>query len=224
LEGKILIIGSRLKTKGNKRGFTLIEVIIVLAIVAVLSVLSVAGFLAARKQFLVDQAAEGLLSSIREVQNNAIAVKEDSAGEDTKVWGIKIYQINQQYELISLYPSGSQLALKSEGITNLPNSITMNITKKTTTSESMSAVFIAYSSPFGKAYLANDTFAGYGSGACVWKTDATRVNKDYYLDKTCNNFASYDKTPNTVITVEISFSGSNTKSVIIGSNGDAYMQ
>ena len=57
--------------KRNKKGFTLIEILIVIAIVGMLSTLAISGYMSYRKTALLDFAADSLISQITEMQENA---------------------------------------------------------------------------------------------------------------------------------------------------------
>lgn len=71
----------------KRKGFTLIEMLVVMSIVALLSVLILAQYRYAQKQYALQQAAEKLASDIRRAQNMAIS----GAGITQNIYGYGIY-------------------------------------------------------------------------------------------------------------------------------------
>ncbi len=61
-----------MKNIKKKRGFTLIEVLIVVTIVALLSALAIGGYTSYRKSTLIDFTADSIISRIYELKDNAI--------------------------------------------------------------------------------------------------------------------------------------------------------
>ncbi|MEK7086096.1 MAG: prepilin-type N-terminal cleavage/methylation domain-containing protein, partial [Patescibacteria group bacterium] len=57
------------KINSKKKGFTLVEILIVLGIVAMLSVLAVNGYMSYRKSTLLDFAADNLIAQINEMKS-----------------------------------------------------------------------------------------------------------------------------------------------------------
>lgn len=62
-----------------KKGFTLIEIILVLAIIGILTVISLKAMAKFRNQAVLDATVEGVVSILREAQNLTLASKEDSS-------------------------------------------------------------------------------------------------------------------------------------------------
>jgi prepilin-type N-terminal cleavage/methylation domain-containing protein len=76
-----------------KKGFTLIEILIVITIIAILAVLSAAGYTAFRKAALIDLSADSLVAQINEMRDKAIhGTKEGIDGEGEKF--LKCYGVN----------------------------------------------------------------------------------------------------------------------------------
>lgn len=207
--------------------------VVVVAIIALLSLLSASGFIGARKQYLVDAAAEELLSNIRDTQSRAISVVTDSEGNDTKVWGLGNFDTdNNTYQMLSFYDAGDgtgQLKVKPEDpIFELANPLTISVAlPDTLVSPSTGNGLIAFSAPFGKTYLAKNNLAEGGVNGCGWATDSSRIAKDFYLGQAvCNGYyisSSYNNAG--TINITLSYPDSNIqKTIIVNSSGDAYIQ
>ncbi|MDD3861531.1 MAG: type II secretion system protein [Candidatus Gracilibacteria bacterium] len=77
-----------------KKGFTLVEMLVVISIVAILSVLAVSGYTSFRKASLIDLSADALIAQIDEMKEKAIhgtkgGVDEDGA-EFLRCYGLEI--------------------------------------------------------------------------------------------------------------------------------------
>lgn len=79
----------------QQRGFTLVEIIIVMSIISLMSVAILANYRNAEKRYLVDQTAQKLASNIRKAQNMAMSGVDMSAGRYG--YGIYIRQADNFY-------------------------------------------------------------------------------------------------------------------------------
>lgn len=66
----------------NNRGFTLLELMLVIAILAVLSVGAVLSFFSYQTQTEIDSAAKNVVNALRDAQSRAMS------GKDFKAWGV----------------------------------------------------------------------------------------------------------------------------------------
>jgi prepilin-type N-terminal cleavage/methylation domain-containing protein len=76
-----------LKVLGSKKGFTLVELLIVMFIIAILVTLSVGAYTAYRKVALIDLNADLLVSQINEMRDKVVHGTE--FGESLKCFGLK---------------------------------------------------------------------------------------------------------------------------------------
>lgn len=96
------------KTLKLKKGFTLIEMLIVISIIAILAVMSVAGYMAFRKAALIDLSADSLIAQIDEMREKTIhgtKIEEVAATAGTpsdeflKCYGLKVSLNGGKYEM-----------------------------------------------------------------------------------------------------------------------------
>lgn len=66
-----MLLENKKKFRISRGGFTLIEIIVVMAIVAVLSTLSIAGYLQYRRSAIIDLSADGIVSQINSQRDKA---------------------------------------------------------------------------------------------------------------------------------------------------------
>lgn len=93
-----------LKTLNLKKGFTFIEILIVMTIIAILTVLSVAGYTAFRKAALIDLGADSLIAQISDMKDKAIhgtkfGVEEGGSTDFLKCYGFSVVKNNDVYEM-----------------------------------------------------------------------------------------------------------------------------
>jgi len=85
-----------LKVFGSKKGFTLVELLIVMFIIAVLVTLSVGGYTAYRKAALIDLNADLLVSQIDEMRDKTIHGTQ--FGDSLKCFGLKFSKADSDSE------------------------------------------------------------------------------------------------------------------------------
>lgn len=71
-----------MKLKTKKKGFTLVELLIVMTIIAMLSLLAINGYMEYRKSTLLDFAADSIVAQINEMRSRAIHGDSGSARAD----------------------------------------------------------------------------------------------------------------------------------------------
>jgi Tfp pilus assembly protein FimT len=171
-----------------------------MAIVAVLIAIGAPGFIAARKQFIVDSDAEELISAIRTAQNNAISFKNGSV-PDVKAWGIKIDLANDNFSLLSVSPPATVTTEK----TNLK---VYPVTQLNSGSDT--EIYIYYTSPFGRAYVCN-------SAKTNWVMSSRPEQSFEPTDASGCNLASKD--------ITVNYKGSIPSEIVtIATSGDVYAQ
>lgn len=76
----------------RRRGYTLIEIMVVLTIGVILGTVGMVKYRDASKRQAVDAAAEKLVSALRKAQSNAAAGKKGNCGGVLAGWEVTIYQ------------------------------------------------------------------------------------------------------------------------------------
>jgi prepilin-type N-terminal cleavage/methylation domain-containing protein len=87
-------------------GFTLIEMLVVLAIVSIISSLFIASYRTAQKQYTLDAAAQNLVSDLREAQNMAMSgvkatPESGGAPQQYRAYGIGLKKDDAQYVIFA---------------------------------------------------------------------------------------------------------------------------
>lgn len=201
---------------GRKKGFTLIEMIIVMSMIAILALMSVSSFVSSRYQTSVDAIAQEILSNIRDAQNRSVSTVSGADGSVTKVWD---YQINSATKDNSLHSwsvdAVGDLVQHAENTnTNLSSAATIKITNNGL--PYADTINIAFASPFGRPYISN--------GSCDWKTDDTRPAQDWYVIASgCPTLVSSSTRADSVLRITITYNN-YSKDIVVGANGDSYIQ
>lgn len=149
--------------KHSQKGYTLLELAVVLAIAVSLMGVSASGFISARNQFMVDAVAEELASTIREAQNKAIAIEKSNPGVSTKVWGVEINGVNN-FKLVPCNLIGSSLSCDRGG-GDLSPYPAIDI-------QDQGGVY--FSTPFARANVNDEAITDSN-----WQEDATSVSREW---------------------------------------------
>jgi len=145
----------------NRKGFTLVEMTVVMAIIAVLMLLGAGGLLSARDQFTVDRAVEEAITAVREAQNRSISFMQGTpgtSGATTKVWGVDFS--DNTIKIISV---------DGEGTNHLEKTAEIN-PGITITAEGGNHIYFA--SPFATTYLCQNE-------ATIWSQSTDNPSKEY---------------------------------------------
>lgn len=193
---------------GRRKGFSLVEVTVVMGIMALLSILAVAAILLVKKTSLTDQAAEEILSEIRDVQNKSISV-EYAPDKVTlpEVWGISISSVDKTMKIFYITDEGSYTSIHNvKTITyNYLASISIN-------SGAITDYYAMYSTPFGRYYGATKS-CGDNTG-CSWVQN-TIVPHDYIYPSLSGGLINSQ--------VNIILQSSNySREIIVSAKGEAY--
>ncbi len=142
---KFSVFGSQ--SSFRRRGFTLVEMAVVMSIIAVLMLLGVSALISARGQSVINSATDAAVVAIREAQSKSIAVSpssNDNAG-DVGVWGVKFDESDSLF-LLSVDLEGNEF-LEPGGTTDLMSGVKI--------SDGIGR-YVYFASPFGTPHLAEE--------------------------------------------------------------------
>lgn len=142
----------------EERGFTLVEMVVVMGIIAFLLVISVGGLYSANKQAKVRAAAELFQATIREAANNSISVS-GAIGDPSvaaKAWAVEV-NADGTANLASFHTTGA-LVPGSTNTTLTKSTQQINLPSGVYASSTLSPITFIFSSPFAKfAYYTSPT-------------------------------------------------------------------
>lgn len=188
--------------KTIRRGFTIIEMIVVMAIIAVLSLMSVSGLLGINNGNATDRASEEIITAVREAQNKAVSGSvAPGGGASPLAWGVRCDEVARTCTSFYISTLGVYTTYGTE--INL-RSFTMTL---------VGSRHYFFTSPFGKYYSimilpSNGLVTEPPAWTCCWKLNTDRP---------------YDVLPfgttsaRTTITLT---KGTSTREVVISEKGD----
>lgn len=193
-----------------RKGYTLVEMVVVMAIMAVISSIGVGGWIATRAQSQVDQAAEYLVTEIRDAQNKAFAVEKVS-GQETRAWSVFLQDGGNSVNSGSFYlPAGSEfLSLNnSESRSFQQIEFRAMVDKKRSFS---GQVYTSFATPFGTGFV--------HQAADTWKSNSEIQNRPAKDFVPVDGSAIYSD-----VVIQVVHLGSNkSMEVVIAPNGDVYV-
>lgn len=201
-----------------------------MAIISTLMVITAAALISARDRYIVDAAAENLLLTIREAQNNSFAIKKVGT-EIPTVWAVVTEDDSHEFYLKGYQP----LSTPTRYLDNTYNTVTKNLnlvqinTRMTNSSgglDSTDWAIVAFSNPFAKAYLNKYNMTGLPGTPpeCVWTNYPEKPSLEYFISPTCSDTASLESLNNErVIEIVLSYKNHQAK-VIINTTGDARIE
>ncbi len=204
-----------MKNNNHKKGFSIIELSVVMAIMALLSILAIFSLLSVRKVGIVEQASEKLLSEIRETQNKAISVSTAPDGSIPEVWGIEIFRSNRAYLLkyLIVNPNTNVVTMKNTTMNMISLEGLDSVSIKAGSTTIPGSILLMYAAPFGKYYAGENTCSGQPVGTC-WKENTIMPYDFSYNDATKKN---------EIISITLA-NGGYSRTIIIEKNGDSYVQ
>ena len=186
----------------TRRGFTLVEIMVVMSIIAILALLGVSALLGINNANMVDKATEEIVTDIRDSQNKAISVANATATVIPVAWG---YQINPSTKQVTpFYIETGAFTKKDLDTTTYGqmDSITIN--------GADNPIYIIYAAPFGKFFATSVAPNGWTNN---WSYSPVRP-KDAILSVASETYP---------ININLSYRN-NTKTITIAENGDVYAQ
>jgi prepilin-type N-terminal cleavage/methylation domain-containing protein len=231
--------------KKNKKGYTLIEMMVVMGIMALLAVLGIAAMMGTNDDNITEEAAQSILSAIREAQTKAISVTPDSAAPTPhigKAWAVELNLDaagnNNSYRLDNYYLNAGVLtSYPNSAVKTLRSGIRVRVlrydsTNALTATYSNGQNFVTFATPFARSYitLGSSFVPPSGSGFCTW-SQSSRPEQDWGVDvnsQNCGTLVSSSSTVNSISTnyilIEVKFKNKTTRNIRVASNGDAYIQ
>lgn len=220
--------------KKNKKGYTLVEMMVVLSMLAVLSIITVGGMRGANDENYAEEVAQGILTSVRDAQTRAVSISKDKGGNVTKVWSAVVQAgsgSSAYYRLRSYYLSNSGLTSLDSTyveytVTSRPGiTITMNRISDNLNLGSSAYAYINYSTPFARPNIVYNLDGNFitanRSCPCCW-AQSTRPEMDWSIADTCAN-TKIMRPSNEGILITVKYK--NAKKVVrVYSDGDAYIQ
>lgn len=110
----------------STKGFTLVELIIVVSIIAIMTSAIVPSFSNYTKGQIIKQAQEQVVNDLANVQNRALAGNQGTLGASTKYWGISFEHGSGTYEYVSTTNSLCTGAITEKKVV-LPENVTIHI-------------------------------------------------------------------------------------------------
>jgi len=139
--------------KNKQKGFTLIELIVVMAIIVILTTLVLANYRDGQKRYALSQSAQQLASDLRRIQNMAMNGVGISAASGRRGYGIYINLANNDSYIIYADQNGNNTWQPSDELIeaiNLANNV--KITGVSTPNEKAD---IYFESPDPTTYISN---------------------------------------------------------------------
>lgn len=142
----------------NQKGFTLVEIMVVMTMIAIMFSLGALAMMSASRQNQVLAAAREFQSTVRQAANESITVSNATGTSiSAKAWSVAITSGAGSYNLDSYYPassipSGATSAdlTKSPKIINLQNNIQMTVSVDGASYSDNDVLNLIFSSPFAK--------------------------------------------------------------------------
>lgn len=139
--------------KKFRRGFTLVEMMVVMAIIALLSALGLSALFSINNNNTTDRAVEETISVIREAQNKAISVSSDPGGLTIPLaWGFRIDSTTKKVTTFYIKNDNSKTEVSYGTPLDYPTMTSVNVTGDS---------YHVFTAPFGKYYSSNVDPSGW---------------------------------------------------------------
>ena len=227
--------------KAPKRGFTLIEMSVVMGIIAILVLVSIGGLLAGRANSMTNAAAEQLVTQIRDAQNRATSISADKYGNLPKGWGVIVDTTTNSFETDS-YTDGTNLQIErnksgqtaeySSANDGSLGAVNYTVSAKDSAGNPLNGyagnyahLFVTYMPPYGTPYIyvTNGSEDNTGSSDPYRWVQSTKITREWQPLSTLGNLISRTSNPNDSVYVKISYQNA-TSVVVINSSGDVTIQ
>lgn len=202
----------------KRRGFTIVEMMVVMSIMALMAVLGIAALTNINNDAITEKAVEEILSEIRELRNKSFSVAESSAGSGVfpVSWGMKISSSGTVPDSFTpFYITEDAANANTFQITYLDSLDSLNSAGfllpniKPASQPSLNDLYLIYSAPFGKFSMVRSL-----DDRC--SICAKNNLRPYDLDVSASEKISES------IDINIKFR-SNARVLTVGSNGDVYI-
>jgi len=215
------------REQNYKKGFSLIEVIVVMSIISILSLIGIGAFLAARDDAMINADADQIISRIRDYQNRSMAVAQASAANNTRAWGFKLDGSNRQMEAKWLDNTPALNDPSSPDDINLNSALTYYSCPggACTLVSSSTPLYLFYGTPFANTIATTDTNVCIGNpaGGCSWQNKAEYPKNSYIDSQDIMKDASGQLDPASFILIQLDYKNRMVQ-VKVRSNGDASIQ
>lgn len=185
--------------KKFRRGFTLVEMMVVMAIIALLSVLGLSALFSINNNNTTDRAVEETISVIREAQNRAISVANAPDGTTTTeiplAWGFSVDSTAKKITPFYTKNDTNKTNVSYGASLDYSNMASISVT---------GGNYHVFTAPFGKYYSSK-------VAPTLWRENSQRPY----------DIIPVDITPASPTTIEFNYRNSK-RSININANGDVY--
>lgn len=196
INSKLETRNSKLPFRPGRKGYTLVEMVVVMGIAAVIMLIGVGAFVMVRNQYLLDAKVEATITAIRDAQNRAIASMKVN-DENPKAWGVSFK--NGSPDQISLFYTDGATRTSAEEILESGGAVGIGLINPDFGTDTGNIIF---TSPFGNSYLI--------AGSCNLVL-SNKPTKEYIPDGSCT---TYDE-----MVISLSF-GNQSQSITVNRRGD----
>ena len=215
-----------MREQNYKKGFTLIEVIVVMSIISILSLIGIGAFLAARDDAMINADADQIISRIRDYQNRSMAVVQGdpTLANPTQAWGLQLDNVNNHIDAFWVGDTPYTQTARDNDDISLNSTLSYSSCPGGTCTllGSASPIFLFYGTPFAKTMATTDTYGCFSGGGCVWAKSGL-YPKNSFITSTSDIMQSGANPSLSTIEINLSYKG-RTKQIIVRSNGDASIQ
>jgi prepilin-type N-terminal cleavage/methylation domain-containing protein len=226
LEGEI----STAKITNSTKGFTLIEMVVVIAIISFLFAIGIGALAGTRDQAKVSAAAEEILSALRDAQNRSVAVQKGDLGDSTKVWGVKVDNTTNQVSLFYLFLADANNITNGLGgsiVKTLPIDPSVDVTTyfndgNTGDVADTNLRYMMFTTPFGTAVTAENSCTTSNVVGCGWGESPTNPSKEWIIMHTTGAGEMFSKGGNDKVKIKVR-KGNFYYDIYFNDKGDSYI-
>jgi prepilin-type N-terminal cleavage/methylation domain-containing protein len=167
----------------RKKGFSLLEVLIVIFIIGVMTVVAMASILPSRNKKDVENAAREVAAAIREAQNNALNGKQPDAANIACGHGIYI-ENSTDYKLFYNAKAGDDCLATGKDYDSIASTAYATYTLKRGVTFVLSGSSVYFALPFGSVYPSGTEYisiavqkGSYAYNVCVYPSGNVEEKK-----------------------------------------------